>query len=337
MAALRKVALIGAGGTISSLATHRRDYMDYPETGRKLSADEVIAEIPELAQVAELVAVPFRSVGSSAIGPDDWLRLHGAIRAARQAHPDLAGVVILHGTATLEETAWFLHLTLPHDLPVVVVGAQRPPNTLSSDAPANAVNALRVAADPASVGRGVLVVLNDEIHSARFVTKGSTFRLDAFHSGAHGPLGVADPDRIVFDLAADCAGGPAAFDLAALDRGAGGPLARVDICYAYAGSDGTALRAFVAAGARGIISAGFAPGMPAPAEREAMVEAAAQGVVIVQSSRAGTGRVARRQWLRDQGWIAAGDLGPQKARILLMLALSAGFDAPQIQACFDRL
>ena len=332
MAALRKVALIGAGGTISSLATHRRDYMDYPESGRKLSVDEVIAEIPELAQVAELVAVPFRSVGSSAIGPDDWLRLHGAIMAAREGHPDLAGVVILHGTATLEETAWFLHLTLPHDLPVVVVGAQRPLNTLSSDAPANAINALRVAADPASVGRGVMVVLNDEIHSARFVTKGSTFRLNAFHSGAQGPMGVADPDRIVFDLASNCSGGPAAFDPTAI-----GSLARVDICYAYAGSDGTPLRACVAAGARGIISAGFAPGMPAPAEREAMVAAAAQGVAIVQASRAGSGRVARRDWLRRQGWIAAGDFSAQKARILLMLALSAGLAVPRIQILFDRL
>ena len=177
-----------------------------------------------------------------------------------------------------------------------------------------------------------MVVLNDEIHSARFVTKDSTYRLNAFHSGAQGPMGVADPDRVIFDLALNDPGGAAIFDLASMEQ----PLARVDICYSYAGNDGIALRAFVAAGARGIISAGFAPGIPAPAEREAMAEAAAQGVLIVQASRAGTGRVARRRWLRDQGWIAAGDLNPQKARILLMLALSMGLDPSQVQAYFDR-
>lgn len=324
------IAIVGAGGTISSLATDSRDYMDYPETGRKLSVDEVIAELPELARFADLVPLPFRSVGSSAVGPADWLRLHATITQAIAARPEIAGVVVLHGTATLEETAWFLHLTLPAGRPVVLVGAQRPLNTLSSDAAANAINAVRVAGDPAAAGRGVLVVLNDEIHAARAVTKGSTFRLHAFHSGAWGPVGVADPDRVLFDRPAPAGGSGPAFDVTGLSD-----LPRVDICYAYAGSDGTAVRAFMAAGARGLVSAGFAPGMPAPLERDALAEAARAGIPVVQASRVGSGRVARRGWLRQSGWIAAGDLSPQKARILLMLALLQGSDAERLQTLFD--
>lgn len=331
MAALPVVAVIGAGGTISSLATDPRDYMDYPETGRKLQVEEVLAHIPQLGQFARIVPLPFRSVGSSAVGPEDWLRLHRTITEAVEAMPEIAGVVILHGTATLEETAYFLHLTLPSARPVVLVGAQRPLNTISSDAAANVINAVRVAADPQAAGRGAVVVLNDEIHAARAVSKGSTFRLDAFHSGAFGPLGTADPDRIVFEYRVRETGGEPAFDVTGLSR-----LPRVDICYAYAGSDGTASQAFVAAGARGLISAGFAPGMPAPLERAALAEAALSGIPVVQASRAGKGRVARRDWLTRQGWIAAGDLSAHKARILLMLALLRTSDPERLQDCFDR-
>lgn len=329
MANLPVIAIVGAGGTISSLATDNRDYMDYPETGRKLSVNEVIEAIPDLGRFAELVPLAFRSVGSSAVGPQDWLRLHCTINEAITARPEIAGVVVLHGTATLEETAWFLHLTLSVPRPVVLVGAQRPLNTLSSDAAANAINAVRVAADPAAAGRGVLVVMNDEIHAARDVTKGSTFRLDAFHSGSWGPVGVADPDRVLFHR-------PPTPRPPTLDPGTGkAGLPRVDICYAYAGSDGTAVEAFRAAGARGLVSAGFAPGMPAPQERSALLDASRAGIPVVQASRVGQGRVARRDWLRSVGWIAAGDLTPQKARILLMLGLAQDADIERVQHLFD--
>lgn len=331
MTALPLIAVVGAGGTISSLATHDRDYMNYPETGRKLSVDEVIAEVPQLADYAEIVPLSFRSVGSSAFGPDDWLRLHRTISVALTERPQIAGVVIFHGTATIEETAWFLDLTLAGDRPVVLVGAQRPLNTVSTDAPLNAINAMRIAADPESVGRGSLVVLNDEIHAARDVTKGSTFRLHAFHSGIRGAVGVADPDRVVFHRPAEAMRKTRpVFDVSGRDS-----LPRVDICYAYAGSDGTAARAFLAAGARGLVSAGFAPGMPATLEREVLVEAARLGVPIVQASRAAQGRVARRGWLQHNGWIAAGDLTPQKARILLMLGLLESSYAERLQDLFD--
>lgn len=327
---LPRIAIIGTGGTISSLATDPFDYVDYPETGRKLSVSEVIDQIPRLATIADLVPIPFREVGSSAIGPADWLRLVATIRATAQ-DDSIAGFVILHGTATLEETAWFLNLTLDIAQPVVLVGAQRPLNTVGSDATANAIAALRVAADPQARGRGVLVVLNDEIHAAREVAKGSTYRLHAFHSGAFGPLGVVDPDRVVFTRRPErphTAATPFRVDEATV-------LPRVDILYAMAGADEALARAAIAAGARGIVSAGFAPGMTAPTERAVLVEAAAKGVVIVQASRVGSGRVSRRGWLRQQGWIGADDLSPHKARILLMLALMHSNDPDWIQDCFD--
>ncbi|MCO6390095.1 asparaginase [Aliihoeflea aestuarii] len=326
------IGIIGAGGTISSLASDPRDYLDYPETGRKLSVEEVLERLPELDAFADLVPIGFRSVGSSAIGPSDWLRLHQAITTAVRHNPAIAGFVILHGTATLEETAYFLSLTLPATLPVVVVGAQRPLNTVSSDAAANAINAVRVAADPASYGRGVMVVMNDEIHAARDATKGSTYRLHAFHSAANGPIGFADPDRVVFRFPAH----PPTSEEPAFDVDGMTELPRVDIAYSYAGCDGAAVEAFRAAGAAGIVSAAFAPGIPAPLEREALCEAARAGTVIVQSSRVGQGRVARRGWLDAQGWVAAGDLSPVKARILLSLALRQTTDIGRIQDFFDR-
>ena len=325
------IAVIGAGGTISSLATDPRDYLDYPETGQKLTTDEVLERIPELSQFARLISLPFRSVGSSAIGPQDWLRLHRTITDAVAAEPAIAGFVILHGTATLEETAYFLSLTLAGELPVVVVGAQRPLNTLGSDAVPNAISAVRVAADPQSRGRGVMVVLNDEIHAAREVTKGSTYRLHAFHSGAFGPIGVADPDGIVYTFSHTTGGTAPAFDIADLTE-----LPRVDVLYSYAGCDGVAVRALVAAGARGLVSAAFAPGIPAPLEREALVEASRTGVIVVQSTRVGKGRVARRKWVRDHSWVGAGDLNPQKARILLSLGLTVTQDPDEIQTIFDK-
>ena len=180
--------------------------------------------------------------------------------------------------------------------------------------------------------RCVLVVLNDEIHAAREVAKGSTYRLHAFHSGAFGPLGVVDPDRVVFTRRPErphTAATPFRVDEATV-------LPRVDILYAMAGADEALARAAIAAGARGIVSAGFAPGMTAPTERAVLVEAAAKGVVIVQASRVGSGRVSRRGWLRQQGWIGADDLSPHKARILLMLALMHSNDPDWIQDCFDR-
>eukprot|EP01037_Dinobryon_pediforme_P002175 gene2175-2213_t len=330
MSSLPRIAVIGTGGTISSLAKHSLDSIDYPEFGTKLTAADVLALVPEAAQIAEALPIPFRAIGSTAIGPADWLELARLIETVAKSDPGLAGIVILHGTATLEETAFFLNLTLTVSLPVIVVGAQRPMNAVGSDAPANIVAALRVAASPAARDLGVLVVLNDEIHAARDVAKMSTYRVQTFRSPDFGCLGHVDGDRIAISRRPTARHAPdGAF--AGLQAS---ELPRVDIVMSYGGSDGALIDAVIAAGAAGIVSAGLAPGLVTPGEKAALLRAIKAGLVVVQSSRAGSGRVGRRRYLRETGIVAAEDFNPQKARILLMLALTRTTDPDQIAKLF---
>jgi L-asparaginase len=325
-----KVAFVGTGGTIASLGAGPLDLQDYGAAGNVMHADAILARWPETALVADVIAVPYRNIPSTGIGYDDWRALVKLCDRLVADHPDLAGIVIGHGTATLEETAYFLNLTLKVDVPVVLVGAQRPSSALSSDAGLNLVNAIRVVACPDSHGMGVLVVLNDEIHAAREVTKTATMRLQTFRTPDFGVLGHADADAVAFYRRPLRRCAPdTEFDIRGLDA-----LPRVDIAYAYAGGDGTAVRAFVAAGAQGIISAGFAPGFSAPGEFPALKEAVAQGVVVVQSTRAGSGRTFRGTRLREAGILIADNLNPQKARILLSLALTATRDEAEIKRIF---
>jgi L-asparaginase len=324
------IAAIGCGGTISSLGQHSTDLLDYPDFGSKLAIEDVIGRIAEVAAVAELLPVPFRSVGSTAIGPPEWLELAALIHRLAVERPEIAGFVIPHGTATLEETAYFLHLVLKTDKPVVLVGAQRPVSALGSDAGMNLLGAVRVAIDPAARGLGVLVTLNDEIQSAREATKTSTYRLQTFRSPDFGPLGYIDGDGVAIYRRPTRRHAPdTEFEVGRL-----GTLPRVDIAYSYGGADATIVDALVAAGARGIVSAGLAPGIPAPLERQALERAARAGLVIVQASRAGSGRVAPRRYLRESGLVAADNLNPQKARILLMLALTRTTEIGEIQRLF---
>jgi L-asparaginase len=307
------IAAIGCGGTISSLGRDSTDVLDYPDFGTKLPIDEVLGRYPELAKVADMLPVPFRSVGSTAIGPPEWLELAATIDRLAAERPELAGFVIPHGTATLEETAYFLNLALKSDKTVVVVGAQRPASALGSDAGMNLLGAVRTVSAPAARGLGVLVVLNDEIHSAREATKTSTYRLQTFRSPDFGLLGHIDGDGVQIYRQPRRRHAPdTEFDIAGLAS-----LPRVDIAYSYGGADGTVVDALVAAGARGIVSAGLAPGIPAPLERIALERARGAGVIVVQSSRAGSGRVALRRYLDEAGMVAADNLNPQKARILL--------------------
>ena len=325
-----KVAFIGTGGTIASLGVGPLDLQNYGATGNVMHADEILARFPETALVADVVPVRYRNIPSTAIDFPDWRALVRLCDQLAAEHADLAGIVIGHGTATLEETAYMLNLTLKVPVPVVLVGAQRPPSALSTDAGLNLVNAIRVAASPQARGMGVLVVLNDEIQAAREVTKTSTLRLQTFRTVDFGVLGHADGDAVAFyrrPLRRCCP--DTEFDIRALDA-----LPRVDIAYAYAGADGTAVRAFIAAGAKGIVSAGFAPGFAGPGDFEAMKDAVAQGIVVVQSTRAGSGRTFRGKRLADAGLLIADNLTPQKARILLALALTVTNDPERIARMF---
>jgi L-asparaginase len=332
MATLPHIAVIGTGGTISSLGASSLDVLDYPDFGQKLTAEALLDRYPETRLVADPMPVTFRQVGSTDIGPRDWIELRALIHRIARDKPTIAGFVIPHGTATLEETGFFLNLTLRITQPVVMVGAQRPASALGTDAGMNLVNALRVAGSPESRGKGVLAVLNDEIHAARDVVKTSTYRVQTFRSLDFGALGHVDGDGVHFYRAPLCAHMPesafAALDLAA-------PLPRVDIVYSYAGADGALVDAAVASGARGIVSAGFAPGSPTPEQRTALERAAKAGVVVVQCSRAFSGRVAPRRRLRESGIVAGEDFSPQKARILLMLALITTSEIAVIQQAFQ--
>src|SRR6516225_4771901 len=328
--ALPRIAVIGTGGTISSLGASSLDVLDYPDFGQKLSCEALLDRFPETRLVADASPVTFRQVGSTEIGPKDWIEIRALIHRITRDEPAVAGFVIPHGTATLEETAFFLNLTLATSQPVVLVGAQRPASALSTDAGMNLVNALRVAGSPDARDKGVLVVLNDEIHAARDVVKTSTYRLQTFRSSDFGALGHADGDGVHFYRAPLRTHMPdtqfARLDLTALPR--------VEIIYSYAGADGALVDAAVATGARGIISAGFAPGSPTPEQRSAFERAAKSGIVVVQCSRA-SGRVAPRRRLRESGIVAGLDFSPQKARILLMLALTTTIDVAEIQKVFQ--
>lgn len=326
-----KVAFIGTGGTIASLGRGPLDLLDYGAAGNVMHADEILARWPETALVADVIAVPYRNIVSPAMAFADWKALAGLCRRLEQEHPDLAGIVIGHGTATLEETAYFLNLTVKVAIPVVIVGAQRPSSALSSDAGLNLVNAIRVAASPHARDKGVLVVMNDEIHASREVTKTSTMRLQTFRTPDFGVLGQADGDAVTFYRRPVRRHAPdTEFDISDLEA-----LPRVDICYAYVGGDGVAVRAFAAAGARGIVAAGFAPGFCPPGEVEALTEAVHQGIVVVQSTRAGSGRTFRGTKLRQAGFLIADNLNPQKARILLSLALTVTSDPATITRIFE--
>jgi L-asparaginase len=325
-----KVAFIGTGGTIASLGRGPLDLQDYGAAGNVMHADEILGRWPEASLVADVMAVRYRNIASPAIGFAEWKDLATLCRQLVSDHADLAGIVIGHGTATLEETAYFLNLTVKVAVPVVLVGSQRPSSALSSDAGLNLVNAIRVAACPEARDMGVLVVLNDEIHAAREVTKTSTTRLQTFRTPDFGVLGHADGDAVVFYRRPVRRHAPnTEFSVAEL-----GTLPRVDISYSYAGGDGVAVRAFMAAGARGIIAAGFAPGYCPPGEVEALKEAARHGIVVVQSTRAGSGRTFRGTRLRQAGFLIADNLNPQKARILLSLALTVTTDPETIMRMF---
>jgi L-asparaginase len=325
-----KVAFIGTGGTIASLGSGPLDLQDYGAAGNVMHADEILAKWPAVNQVADVIPVKYRNIPSTAIDFTDWKALVGLCRRLPLDHPGLDGIVIGHGTATLEETAYFLNLTLKTSVPVVLVGAQRPSSALSSDAGMNLVNAVRVAASPEARGMGVLVLLNDEIHAAREVTKTSTLRLQTFRTPDFGVLGHADGDAVVFYRQPLRRRAPdTEFDVDGLDA-----LPRVDISYSYAGADGAAVRAFAAAGARGIVSAGFAPGFSTPAEADALREAVRDGIVVVQSTRAGSGRTFQSSRLKAAGVLIADNLNPQKARILLSLALTGTQNPDDIARIF---
>jgi L-asparaginase len=335
--ALPRVRLVATGGTISN------------RPGGRLTADELIKSVPELATYTRPEAEQFLNVASSEVTLDQWLQIARRINTLFREERDLAGIVVTSGTDTLEELAYFLHLTVRSDRPVVVVGAMRRPGIPGYEGQANLLAGFRAAASPEARGRGALVVLNDEILSAREVTKTDAQRLDTFNSRMTGILGVVDADRVVFyrDVVKRHTA-KSEFDVAAITS-----LPRVDVLLTYQGAPGDLIRAAADAGAKGIVI-GTAAGATSGTQGEGIRYAAEKNVIVVRATRTGAGRImggasAPRPQTGSQAGgpggpggsqggrltsVAGEDLAPIKARILLMLALTKTSDPLEIQRIF---
>jgi L-asparaginase len=329
------VLVLSTGGTIAGRGGSSMSLSEYK--AGSIAGAELVAAVPEIRQYARVRVEQISNAGSSNMSIAIWRTLAERINAVFDAEADVAGVVITHGTNTIEETAYFLNLTVRHARPVVLVGAQRPATALSADGPLNLVNAVRVAGAPQSQGRGVLVVLNDEINAARDVTKTSTYRAETFRSGELGFLGYVDQDKVVYYRS------PLKRHTASseFDVGAIGAFPPVDILYCYAESRNALLvEALMQAGVSGIVFAGTGAGGLSDAEKAAVKEAAVRGPgvapIFVRSSRVGNGRVIGRSEYDELGMIPADNLNPQKARVLLMLALTRTSDPGEIRRMFEE-
>jgi len=314
-AALPRVHLFATGGTISN------------KNGGRLTVDELIASIPGLDRRVAATGEQFANVASGQITMDMWLDLARRINDKLKKDPGLTGVVVTSGTDTLEELAYFLHLTVRDERPCVVVGAMRNPSTLGYEGAANLEDAFIVAADPASRGMGGLVVLNDEINSSREVTKTDSRLLNTFTSRADGVLGTIF-DRVQY-MRKPVRRHTAAseFDVAKITA-----LPRVDVILTYQGAPGDLIKAAVDNGAKGVVIAGAGAGATSGTQGEGITYATQKGAFVVTTTRTGGGGigVTRGASLRIQG----DDLQPIKARILLMLALATTSDPAEVARMF---
>ncbi len=325
---LPKVRILATGGTIAGQV---RDDGTGGYDASKLSIDAILAAVPELGKVAQISSEQVVQVSSQDMTDAIWLKLHGRVEAAL-SDPSIAGVVITHGTDTMEETAFFLDRTVKGTKPVVLVGAMRPATGTSADGPLNLLEAVRLAASPEARGRGCMVVMDETIHAARDVTKTHTTGSATFQSPNMGAIGHFYKQMPRFWHPAGERG--PVFALGKRNK-----LPRVEIVYGHANMTGVMIEAAVRARVAGIVIAGTGNGNFSAPAMAAIDKARRRGVVIVRSSRVGSGRVDRNVELDDdaKGYVAAGILNPQKARILLMLALTRGKNVAEVQKHFFSL
>jgi len=326
-----KVTILATGGTIAGAQP------DTNQPGYKagsLSIDAILQAVPGLSDVAILKGEQVANIGSQDMNDTVWLKL---ARRANEvlASPDVDGVVVTHGTDTLEETAYFLNLVLDTDKPVVLVGSMRPATAISADGPMNIYNGVVVAGMPEARGRGVMAMMNDDLHYATEITKTNTTHLNTMHSPNRGRAGTCDTGKCtLFSPPAQRHTGGSEFRLAS-DLTA---LPNVAIIYAHANMDETLINAAATSGARGIVIAGVGDGNMTQPALDALAALAAKGVVVVRSTRVGSGIVKRNVEVDDDklGFVASMEKNPQKARILLQLALMNTQDVKEIQRMFDE-
>ena len=318
---LPRIRFIATGGTIASRGNSR------------MTADEVLELVPGLQRYAHPEPEQFANIASTAMTLDQWVQLARRVNEVFQEDPGLAGAVVTSGTDSLEELAYFLHLTVRTAKPVVVVGAMRNAGAPGYEGSVNVLDAFRVAAATESRGKGVLVVLNDEINSAREVSKTDALRVQTFQSRPYGILGVVDPDRVVYyrePLKRHTQ--KTEFDLSSVTS-----LPRVDIMMFYQGAPSDLLRAAVDAGAKGIVIAVAGADLTGGSLAPGIAYAQQQGVIVVAATRTGSGRIAALPTGRvREGLVGGEDLTPLKARILLMLALTKTQSAPDVQRMFTE-
>jgi len=326
---LPNITILATGGTIAGTASSALKTTEYRPG--VLDVGELIKSVPGLDQVARISAEQVANIGSEDM--TDAIMLQLARRAAELlARPEVDGLVITHGTDTMEETAYFLNLVIQSDKPVVFTGSMRPATALSADGPLNLFNAVLTAASPAARARGVLVALNEKIHAARNVTKTNTTGVETFQSPDFGCLGyVLDGNVSFYQTTTRRHTVTSEFTLAAIRE-----LPRVDIIYGHAQGNRDLVDAAVGSGARGIIHAGVGDGNIFYQTRQALTEARKKGLIVVRSSRVGSGLVTRTADDQRLGFISADTLNPQKARILLMTALTRTGDVQEIERIFSE-
>jgi L-asparaginase len=337
-----RVRLVATGGTISN------------RVGGRLTAEELVKSMPGIERYARPEFEQFTNLASGELSLDQWLGLSRRINELFASDSTLAGIVVTSGTDTLEELAYFLDLTVRSDRPVAVVGSMRNPSTLGYEGAANLLEGFRVAASPDARNKGVLVVLNDEINSAREATKTDALRLQTFQTRGYGVLGVVDSDRVVFyrDVVKRHTA-RSEFDVASIAR-----LPRVDVIMAYQGADGDLIEAAADQGAQGIIIAGAGAGATSGTQQAGIAHALKKGVIVVTTTRTGSGRIAPQRGggrgaapgggagrgngenpltpEEQRRRVAGEDLAPVKARLLLMLALTRTKDPGEIQRMFSE-
>jgi L-asparaginase len=326
---LNNVKILATGGTIAGSATSNTDTTGY-QAGA-LAVETLIDAVPELKEVANVSGEQIANIGSNNMDNEILLKLAKRINELLKSQ-DVDGIVVTHGTDTLEETAYFLNLVVKSKKPVVIVGAMRPATALSADGPLNLYNAVKIAASKEAVNKGVLIALNDRVGSARFITKTNTTMTDTFQSQEQGYLGAIAGNEITFyNEPTRKHTTESVFDISKLEE-----LPQVDIIYSYQNDNRHFYDAAIENGAKGIIVAGEGNGSMSDSALEGAKDAVEKGVILTRSSRVGNGIVTRETIDDENNFVTADSLNPQKARILTMLALTQTDDPKEIQKFFNE-
>nr|WP_169752492.1 type II asparaginase [Campylobacter mucosalis] len=322
------IYILATGGTIAGSGSGE---LSTSYTSGTVTVDKLIAAVPQINEIATIKGEQISQIGSQEMNNEVWLKLAKRVNELLTTGK-ADGIVITHGTDTMEETAYFLDLVVKSDKPIVMVGAMRNSTSMSADGPLNLFNAVNVAMSKDAVGKGVLVTMNDEIHAAREVTKTNTTAVDTFKSPNTGKIGTVFYGNVKFYMA------PvrkhttnSMFDITKITE-----LPRVDIVYSHANDNADFVNVALKNGAKGIVSAGMGNGNPFPSVLKALNEGAKNGVIVVRDSRVGTGETTRNGEVNDDenGFVASDNLNAQKARVLLMLALTKTTDKAKIQEIF---